>query len=322
MRALSRLLSLALLVASVSAQAQTFPDKPIRFILGFAAGGPTDLSVRALAAVAGRQLGQSLVVSNMTGAGGTLAMAELARAPADGYLISMHTSSYKAMTAHTQKLSFDLDEVRTLLGYAEFRHLMFVKADAPWANIDELIAYGKANPGVLKFGHVGPGTSLQLQGLLYFRSAGVQVTDVPYRGSSEFTNAVLGGHVNVAFIDIAGIRALARAGTARLLVTLTQQRFPEFPDVPTAIEKGIPGPELFNPMVGVAIRRGTPPDRVKRLHDALRRAIEDPEFAKALNDIGLKSGYTPPEAFDEVVTRAEARAVPLLKELKLTTQGN
>ena len=322
MRALSRLLSIALLVASVSAQAQTFPDKPIRFILGFAAGGPTDLSVRALAAVAGRQLGQSLVVSNMTGAGGTLAMAELARAPADGYLISMHTSSYKAMTAHTQKLSFDLDEVRTLLGYAEFRHLMFVKADAPWANIDELIAYGKANPGVLKFGHVGPGTSLQLQGLLYFRSAGVQVTDVPYRGSSEFTNAVLGGHVNVAFIDIAGIRALARAGTARLLVTLTQQRFPEFPDVPTAIEKGIPGPELFNPMVGVAIRRGTPPDRVKRLHDALRRAIEDPEFAKALNDIGLKSGYTPPEAFDEVVTRAEARAVPLLKELKLTTQGN
>ncbi len=322
MRALSRLLSLALLFASVSAQAQTFPDKPIRFILGFAAGGPTDLSVRALAAVAGRQLGQSLVVSNMTGAGGTLAMAELARAPADGYLISMHTSSYKAMTAHTQKLSFDLDEVRTLLGYAEFRHLMFVKADAPWANIDELIAYGKANPGVLKFGHVGPGTSLQLQGLLYFRSAGVQVTDVPYRGSSEFTNAVLGGHVNVAFIDIAGIRALARAGTARLLVTLTQQRFPEFPDVPTAIEKGIQGPELFNPMVGIAIRRGTPPDRVKRLHDALRRAIEDPEFVKALNDIGLKSGYTPPEAFDEVVTRAEARAVPLLKELKLTTQGN
>lgn len=322
MRALSRLLSLALLVASVSAQAQTFPDKPIRFILGFAAGGPTDLSVRALAAVAGRQLGQSLVVSNMTGAGGTLAMAELARAPADGYLISMHTSSYKAMTAHTQKLSFDLDEVRTLLGYAEFRHLMFVKADAPWANIDELIAYGKANPGVLKFGHVGPGTSLQLQGLLYFRSAGVQVTDVPYRGSSEFTNAVLGGHVNVAFIDIAGIRALARAGTARLLVTLTQQRFPEFPDVPTAIEKGIQGPELFNPMVGVAIRRGTPPDRVKRLHDALRRAIDDPEFVKALNDIGLKSGYTPPEAFDEVVTRAESRAVPLLKELKLTAQGN
>jgi tripartite-type tricarboxylate transporter receptor subunit TctC len=309
----------AVFLSAAPAHAQ-FPDKPIRFILGFAAGGPTDLSVRALAAAGAKQLGQPLVVSNMTRAGGTLAMAELARAPADGYTISMTTSSYKAMTAHTQKLAFDLDEVRTLLGYAEFRHLLFVKADAPWHSYEELIAYGRANPGALKFGHVGPGTSLQLQGLLFFRSAGVQVTDVPYRGSSEFTNAVLGGHVNVAFIDIAGIRALARAGTARLLVTITPQRFSEFPDVPTALEKGIQGPELFNPVVGVAIRRGTPPERVKRLHDALRRATEDPAFIKALDDIGLKSGYVGPEAFDETVSRAEARALPLLKELKLTAQ--
>lgn len=297
-----------------------YPDKPIRFVLGFAAGGPTDLSVRALAAAGARQLGQQMVVSNTTGAGGTLAMAELARAPADGHTIAMTTSSYKAMTAHTQKLAFDLDEIRTLLGYAEFRHLLFVKADAPWAGYEDLIAYGRANPGAIKFGHVGAGTSLQLQGLLFFRAAGVVVTDVPYRGSSEFTNAVLGGHVNLAFIDIAGIRALARAGSVRLLVTVTGQRFADFPDVPTALEKGIQGPELFNPMVGVAIRRGTPPERVNRLHDALRRATEDPEFVKALNDIGLKSGYVAAEAFDATVTRAEARAVPLLKELKLTAQ--
>ena len=297
-----------------------FPDRPIRFILGFAAGGPTDLSVRALAAAATKQLGQPLVVSNLTGAGGTLAMAELARSPADGYTISMNTSSYKAMTAHTQKLAFDLAELKTLLGYAEFRHILFVRGNAPWNSYEELVAYGRANPGALKFGHVGPGTSLQLQGLLFFRSAGVQVTDVPYRGSSEFTNAVLGGHVDAAFIDIAGIRALARAGTAKLLVTITPQRFPEFPDVPTALEKGIQGPELFNPMVGVAIRRSTPPDRVRRLHDALRRATEDPDFVKALNDIGLKSGYIAPEAFDETESRAEARAVPLLRDLKLIAQ--
>ena len=297
-----------------------FPDRPIRFILGFAAGGPTDLSVRALAAAGSRQLGQTMVVSNMTGAGGTLAMAELARSPADGYTISMTTSSYKAMTAHTQKLAFDLNEVRTLLGYAEFRHILFVRADAPWRSYEELVAHGRANPGMLKFGHVGPGTSLQLQGLLFFRSAGVQVTDVPYRGSSEFTNAVLGGHVDTAFIDIAGIRALARAGTVRLLVTITPQRFSDFPEVPTALEKGIQGPELFNPMVGVAIRGSTPPERTKRLHDALRRAIEDPAFIKALDDIGLKSGYITPEAFDETVARAEARTVPLLRELKLTAQ--
>jgi tripartite-type tricarboxylate transporter receptor subunit TctC len=319
---LRTLLLIACAALSAPAHSQAFPaqfpDRPIRFILGFAAGGPTDLSVRALAAAGSRQLGQPMVVSNMTGAGGTLALAELARSPADGYTISMNTSSYKAMTAHTQKLAFDLNEIRTLLGYAEFRHILFVKADAPWHNLEELIAYGRANPGMLKFGHVGAGTSLQLQGLLFFRLAGVQqVTDVPYRGSSEFTNAVLGGHVDTAFIDIAGIRALARAGTVRLLVTITPQRFTDFPDVPTALEKGIHGPELFNPMVGIAIRGSTPPDRLKRLHDALRRATEDPAFTKALDDIGLKSGYITPEAFDETVAKAEARAVPLLKELKL-----
>lgn len=294
-----------------------FPDKPVRFILGFAAGGPTDLSVRALAAAGTRILGQPMVVTNLTGAGGTLAMAELVRSAADGYTVAMTTTSYKAITVHTQKLAFDPADIQTLLGYAEFRHLLFVKADAPWKSFEELVAYGRANPGALKFGHVGPGSSLQMQGLLLMRSAQVQVTDVPYRGSSAFTNAVLGDHVNFALIDIAGIRALARAGSVRLLVTVTAQRFPEFSDVPTAIEMGIQGPEDFNPIVGVAIRRGTPPDREKRLHDALQRAAGDPEFVRAMNDIGLKNGYLSAAAFDAAAARAEARALPLLKDSNL-----
>lgn len=317
MPATVRSVLLALLwVAALPAHAQgQFPDKPIRFILGFGTGGPTDLSVRALANAGARQLGQPMVVQNMPGAGGTLAMAELARQPADGYLVSMTTTSYKALTAHQQKLEFDLGQVQTLLGYAEFRHLLFVKADSPHRTLEDLVKFGRANPGAIRFGHVGLGTSLHLQGLLFFRAQGVQVTDVPFKGSAAFTNAVLGGHTDLAFIDIAGIRQLARAGTVRLLVTVTPQRFPEFPDVPTALERGIEGPELFNPVVGVAIRAGTPPDRAKRLHDALRRATEDPEFIKAMGEIGLKSGYVPPEAFDAVEAKASARAVPLMKEV-------
>lgn len=312
--------SIALAVAAAALAAPAFaqyPEKPIRFILGFATGGPTDLSVRALAQAGAKQLGQPMVVQNMPGAAGALAMGELARQPADGYTISMITSSYKAIVVHQQKPPFDLAEVQTLLGYAEFRHLFFVKAESPVASFEDLVKHGRANPGALKFGHVGNGSSLQLQGLSFFRGAGVQVTDVPYRGSAEFTNAVLGGHVDLALIDIAGIRQLARAGTVRLLVTATPQRFADFPDVPTALEKGIAGPELFNPLVGVAVRRGTPPDRVKRLHDALQRATEDPDFVKAMNDIGLKNGYMPPEAFDSITSRAEASAVPLMKDLKL-----
>lgn len=318
MRRLLRSIALAVLAAAfVPAAGAQYPDKPVRFILGFATGGPTDLSVRALAAAAAKQLGQPVVVQNMPGAAGALAMGELARQPADGYTISMITSSYKSFVAHQQKPAFDLGEIQTLLGYAEFRHLFFVKADSPMASFEDLVKHGKANPGALKFGHVGNGSSLQLQGLSFFRAAGMQVTDVPYRGSAEFTNAVLGGHVDIALIDIAGIRQLARAGTVRLLVTATPQRLADFPDVPTALEKGIEGPELFNPLVGVAARRGTPPERWKRLHDALRRATEDPDFTRAMNDIGLKHGYLAPEAFDSITARAEAKAVPLMKDLKL-----
>lgn len=311
-----RLAVVAALLVPAVAQAQ-FPDKPVRFILGFATGGPTDLSVRALAAAGAKQLGQPMVVQNMPGAAGALAMAELARQPADGYTVAMITSSYKAIVAHQQKPPFDLADIQTLLGYVEFRHLFFVKSDSRITGFDELLKFGRANPGALKFGHVGNGSSLQLQGLSFFKGAGVQVTDVPYKGSSEFTNAVLGGHVDIALIEVAGIRSLARAGTVRLVVTNTAQRFPEFPDVPTALEKGIQGPELFNPIVGVAVRRGTPPDITRRLHDALRRATEDPDFIKAMDGMGLKHGYISPGDFDSFVSRAEARAVPLMKEMNL-----
>jgi len=315
--AILRALCWSLCLAFHSLAHAQYPDRPIRFLLGFAAGGPTDLSTRALAAAGARILGQPMVVQNMPGAGGTLAMAEIARQPADGYTISMITTSYKALTAHQTKPSFDLNELQTLLGYAEFRHILFVRGDSPHKTIDDLVRYARSNPGALKFGHVGMGTSLHVQGLLFFRGVGAQVLDVPYKGSAEFTNAVLGGHVDMALIDIAGIRSLARAGTVRLLVTVTPQRFTEFPDVPTALERGVEGPELFNPELGVAVRRGTSPDRIKRLHDALRKAIDEPDFVKAMSDMGLKSGYMTPEGFDAIITKAEAKSIPLMKEIGL-----
>lgn len=306
----------AVLTAHPRAHAD-FPDKPIRFILGFAAGGPTDLSVRALAAAAARRLGQPLVVQNLTGAGGTLAMAEIASAPADGYTISMITTTYKGVTVHAQKLNFDKAQLQTLLGYAEFRHVLFVRPDSPYTTIEEMLKFGREHPGELTFGHVGPGTSLQLQGLQFFRSAGVQVTDVPYRGSSAFTTAVLGGHVDAAFGAVSAVKALVQAGKIRLLATLTTERLPEFPNVPTARELRIEGPDVYNPVIGVTIRAGTAPDRVKLLHDALKASIADPGFTGPMNEIGLKTGYHAPQEFDGVVARIETLAVPLLKELGL-----
>ena len=293
------------------------PEKPVRFLVGFPAGALTDLSARALASVASRYLEQQVLVVNLPGAAGSLAINELVKQAPDGYTIAMMTTSYKAIVVHQQVPPFDLVELKTLLGYAEFRQLLFVRGDSPFAKFDDLIAYGHRNPGAIKFGHSGTGTSLHLQGMLFFRSAGIDAPDIPFKGSNDYLNAVLGGHLPAGIIDIAGVRQLARAGTVKLVVAFVAQRFPEFPDVPTALEKGFPGLEVFNPQVAVMIRNGTPPDRMRKLHDALKQATEDPEFIKSLDGMGLKGGYIAPEAVDDTVSKAEAKAVPILKELKI-----
>jgi tripartite-type tricarboxylate transporter receptor subunit TctC len=297
-----------------------FPDKPIRFLVGFAPGGATDLSARALANIAPRYLQQQVVVINVPGAAGALAMNELAKAAPDGYTIAMMTTSYKALVMHQQKPLFDPAELRTLLGYAEFRQLIFVRSDSPYARFDDMIAFGRRNPGTIKFGHSGTGTSIHLQGLLFFRAAGIDAQDVPFKGSNDYLNAVLGGHLPAGVIDIAGVRAHIRAGTVKPVVVFVEQRLPDLPDIPTARERGFPGLEVFNPQVAVMFRRGTPADRVQKLHDAFKRTIEDADFIRNVDDMGLKGGYIAPEAVDDTIARAEARAVPILKELNLYVQ--
>lgn len=306
----------AVLLPPAAAWAQ-FPDRPIRFLVGFAPGGPTDLSARAIAAVAARYLEQVVAVVNVPGAAGALAMNELVKAAPDGHTVAMMTTSYKALVTHQQKPAFDPAELRTLLGYAEFRQLLFVRSDSPYVRFEDLIALGRANPGAIKFGHSGTGTSIHLQGLVFFRAAGIDAPDVPFKGSSDYLNAVLGGHLPAGVIDIAGVRSHIRAGTVKPVVVFVEQRFAELPDVPTAREKGYAGLEVFNPQVAIMIRRGTAADRVQKLHDAFRRAAEDAEFLKSVGDMGLKGGYIAPETVDDTIARAEARAIPLLKELKL-----
>lgn len=306
----------ALLLLAATAQAQ-YPEKPIRFLVGFSAGSLTDLSARTLSGVASKYLKQQIVVTNLPGAAGALAMGELARSPQDGLSVALMTSSYKSLVVHQQKPAFDVNDLKTLMGYAEFRQLLFSKSDAPYSTIEELIAYGKKNPGVIKFGHSGVGTSIHLQGLHFFRAAGVDATDVPFKGSGDYINAVLGGHLPTAIVDVAGVLAHARAGSVRPLLTFTDRRPAELPNLPTAREKGFPGLDVFSPQVLVMIRQGTPADRARILHDGFKRATEDPDFLKGFQEIGIKAGYIPPEIADENIAKASAAAIPVLKELNL-----
>lgn len=311
--------SLEIYVSKV-AYGREYPEKPIQFLVGLAPGSLTDLSARALAKSASKYLEKQLVVVNTTGAAHTVALNELAKSTPDGYTIALIPSAYRTLIAHTQKAPFDLKVLKILLGYAEFRGVLFVRGDSPYVKMEDLVAYGRKNPGAIKFGHSGRGTAVHIQGALFFKSANVEAIDVPFKGNNEYVVAVIGGHIMAGVVDISGVKEQFLAGTLKPVVFFTNQRFNEWPDVPTSKEKGYADVSAINALIGLCVHKDTPPDRVKKLHDSLKKAIEDPEFRKVLDDMGLKCGYISPQGMEENISEAERIGVPLLKELKLFVQ--
>lgn len=297
-----------------------YPEKPIRFLVGLTAGSLTDISARAVAKVAAKYLSKPLVVVNSTGASGSIAMGELAKAPPDGHTIALMPSSYQYLTVHMQKVPFDPKVLKTVLGYAQLRYVLFVKADSPYGNFDDLLAHGRKYPWEVKFGHSGRGTGIQVVGVAFFRNAGISATDVPYKGSIGYVNDVLGGNLMAGVVDISGVAQHVRGGKLKLVLAFTDERIREFPDVPTAKEKGFPDLSSLNTLIDIVIHRDTPSERVRILHDALKRAIDDPELHGMLTEMGLQGGYIAPGAVDEATARAERISLPLLKELNLLAE--
>jgi len=304
----------------VYAQQKAYPEKEIKFLVGFTPGSALDLSVRAVSKVATKYLGKPLVVVNMPGAAQTVALNELVRSAPDGYTIAMTTNTYKVLTAHEQKMPFDPSLLKTVMGYAEFRHVLFVKGDSPFSTVEDLIAYGRKNPGAIKFGHSGRGVVPHLMGLIFFREAKVRAIDVPYTGSAEYIQAVIGGHIPTGIAEISGMKSLVQAGTVKLLLTYTDRRLKEFPSVPTAKEKGYADLNPFNSLISVCVRRDTPADKINTLNEAFKKGVEDPEYAKMLDEMGLVGRYMSAQMVDESTRKLDALATPLLKELNLFVQ--
>lgn len=316
------LLTLLLLVAApffagALHAADEYPDKEIRILVGFPPGSAAELSLRALVQVASKHIKRPLVVLNKPGASQTIAMAELAAAPPDGYTIGMTTDGYKSMTVRTQKMRFDPKVLKFVLGYARFRHVLFVRSDLPYAKYDDFIAYAKKAPGAVAYGGTGEGSTPDLIGRVFFRDVNVKPTYIPYKGSNEYIAAVLGGHLQSGVIDISGVRKQLQAGQLKLVVVFGDNRLEEFPDVPSSKEKGHSDLNLFNSVLSIVAHKDVPADRVSYLHDALKRAVDDPEFAKLCDDMGLKAQYTSPQVAEAGVLKMEQLGVPLLKELKL-----
>jgi len=305
------------LAPALSVAAEEYPDKEIRLLVGFPPGSAIELSVRALVQASTKYFRKPIVIINRPGAAQTIAMTELASAAPDGYTIGMTTDGYKSMTVHTQKIRFDPQVLKIVLGYARFRHVLFVKNDLPYGKYDDFVAYARSKPGAVAYGGAGEGSTPDLIGKVFFKDLGVVPTYVPFKGSNEYIAAVMGGHLQSGVIDISGVHRYLQSGALKLVVVFGDQRMEEFPDVPSSKEKGHSDLNLFNSRLCIVVHKDMAPEKIAVLHDAFRKTVESTEFRKLADDMGLKAGYTGPQESEEGILNTGKLGIPLLKELKL-----
>lgn len=293
------LLAAALLPAAAWA---AFPDKPLRLVVPFPAGGAADLMARGLAQHLGTQLGQQVVIDNRGGAGGTVAAEIVARAPADGYTLLFGTMGTQAINpALYPKLRYDplKDFAPVALTHITPRVLV-VGPSVKARTVAELVASAKSQPGKLTYGSAGNGSSSHLSGALFESMAGVDLVHVPYKGSAPLLTDLLAGRVDVTFDSYTVYEEHIRSGRVRALAVTSRSRMGALPQVPTVAESGLAGYEVSN-WLGLLAPAGTPKEVVAALHAATVRAMADAGMKKQLAGLGIEPAASAPEEFAALI---------------------
>ena len=269
------------LLFSAGVHAQAFPAKPVTFLVPWPPGGSTDIVMRSLATIAEKHLGQRIVVENKPGVSGTLGAQALAQgARPDGYTIAQMPITVFRLPA-MMKTNFDpATDFTWIIHLTGYTFGVVVRADSPWKTWADLIAYAKANPGKLTYATPGNGTSLHITMEDIAQREGIQWTQVPYKGYAEAAQGLLGGHVD-SHADSTGWGEQVNAGRLRLLCTWGPTRTKRWPNVPNLKDLGYP--IVSNSPSGLAGPKGMDPAAVKVLHDAFKKALDDPEFQKMLD---------------------------------------
>ncbi len=311
------LAALALSTANVhTAHAQpAFPSRPITLIVPWTAGGGTDIALRALATATSKHLNQTIVVENRPGAGGTLGAAALANARPDGYTLSQMPISVFRIP-FMQKVAWDpANDFTWIAMISGYTFGVVVRADSPFKTFRDLITFARANPGKLTYATPGTGTSLHITMEDIANRENVQFTHVPFKGQADASTALLGGHV-MAQADATGWAELVEAGKLRLLVTWGAERTKRWPNVPTLKEAGFD--IVTNSPYGIAGPRGMDPKIVRILQDAMRRALDDPEYVKTITRFDQENFFLSSEEYAAYAKRTLAAERLFLDRLGLS----
>lgn len=288
MKLLSRLALATLLALPLAAQAQGYPNKPIKMIIPLAAGSAVDNAARVVTQKMGETLGQGFAVENIAGAAGVTGAERLARSSPDGYTIGGFNDSVLTMVPHlVPKMPWNAltDFVPvSLVGTIEWG--LVVKAESPYRTLADFLAAAKAAPGKLNYGSGGNGSPQHIGMALIMDRAQIDVVHVPYKGATPAAVAVAAGEVDVSMQGLGTVTSLIQGGKLRLLAVSTPQRLAQYPNVPTFQESGMPN-FTFNSWFAMVAPAGTPPEIVQRLNDAVRTAVNDPATREKLIGIGV-----------------------------------
>jgi tripartite-type tricarboxylate transporter receptor subunit TctC len=320
-----RSIAAVLVFAAVAATAQAddrYPTRTVTMVVPFAAGGPTDILGRVMAQAISPMLGQQVIVEDVTGAGGTIGATKVARATPDGYTMVMgNLGTHAASLGIYKNLAYDpRTDFEPVILVASTPMVLVTRKTLPAHNLDEVIAWAKANKGKATMGSAGVGSISHLTLLLFNHLTGADLTHVPYRGLSEATNDLLGGQIDTLFDQVVTATPHILSAGENAIVVTVPARAPSIPNVPSANEAGLPQLQTVA-WTALFMPKSTPPAIIERINAAMQKAMEDPTIAKRLAEIGADippPAQRSPQALRQLVNAEIDKWVPLIKAAGVT----
>jgi tripartite-type tricarboxylate transporter receptor subunit TctC len=294
------------------ARAEAYPSHPVRIVVGFAAGGATDIQARLMGQWLSDRLGQQFIVENRAGASGNIGTEAVTKSPADGYTLLQIVTPNVINAALYSNLNFDfIRDITPVICAAKLAYVVVVNPSVPVTTIPEFIAYAKANPGKMNYGSAGPGTPQNIACELFKMMAGVDLVHVPYRGGAPATTDLLAGHLQVIFSPVSESIQFIKAGNLRPLAVTTTTRLNVLPDVPTVADF-VAGYEASG-FAGIGVPKGTPADIIDLLNKEVNAGLADAKIRERIEELGGTVAGGSPAEFATILSQASEKWAKVIK---------
>ncbi|MFO1415573.1 MAG: tripartite tricarboxylate transporter substrate binding protein [Burkholderiales bacterium] len=314
---LQALASVAIAGLPLAAAAQAWPDKPIRFVMSAPAGSSIDVIGRTIADKLKDRVGQPVIVDNKPAAGGTVAVAEVARSASDGYTMVLGFNGPLATAPMLQKVPYDVQkDLAPVITTTSQPNVLAVNAQLPIKDLKELVAYAKAHPGKLNYASVGPGSSSHLNGELLKTLAGIDIVHIPFNGSPPAVTSTVQGETQMIFAVMQPLQPQIQAGKLRAIGVTSAKRFPGYPDLPTFAESGFPNYETLA-WNGIMVPAGTPKAVIDRLNTEINAIFRMPDVQQKLTGAGFEIVGGTPEQFGAMIRAEQEKWAPIIRSANI-----